>query len=71
MAEEGEDGGARCWGALAVVVAAVGSFNELEDSGADIELGAATLAPQPKDGESITARVRIRDLRLFNVAGST
>ena len=62
MAEEGEEGGARCWGALAVFVAAVGSFNELADSGSDIYLGVATLAPQPEDGERIAARVRICDL---------
>jgi hypothetical protein len=39
VAEEGEEGGARCGGALAVFVAAVGSFNELADSGSDIYLG--------------------------------
>jgi len=37
VAEEGEDGGGRCWGALAVFVAAVGSFNELAGSVADID----------------------------------
>jgi hypothetical protein len=39
MAEDGEDLGTRCWGALGVVFGAalgVGSFSELEDSGADI-----------------------------------
>jgi hypothetical protein len=70
VADDGEEAGARCCGAPAVVVA-TGSFNELEDSGADIELGAATLAPQPEDGECIATRVRLGHLRLFNVAGST
>ena len=50
MADEGEDFGAGWWGALPVFVAAVGSFNELEDSGADIRLGAgyaSTAARRP------------------------
>jgi hypothetical protein len=54
---------------LSVFVAAVASFKALEGSGADIDRW-PTLAPEPEDRESVTSRIGIRGLGLFNDAGS-